>query len=266
MIAVGIPSDDQIDVMPATGRPLRRLVRYGASPAWSPDGMQLAYVGSDENYSPRLFVVGARDRRAHQLPVNFDVDFELGSDISWSPNGRRLAFDGGPRGENHIYVINANGRRLRRLTTGHKDTTPAWSPDGKTIAFVRRDSEPKIYVMHADGSQQRKLAAGDSPAWSPDGKTIAFDRGGGAYGLQAGSLYRMNPDGGDQRRLGTGASPAWSPDGKLLAYFCCSGYSNSTNGVYTVGVSGGKPRRLATYTAGPISISWQPRPRTRGAR
>jgi TolB protein len=258
LIAVGDPTGNEIDVMGAHGRRPRRLVRYGASPAWSPDGKRLAYVGSDANFNPRLYVTNADGRDKRRLPVDFDADYQAGSDVSWSPDGRKIAFDGGPGGEDHIYELNAEGGGLRQLTRAHEDTSPAWSPDGKKIAFVRGISSFDIYVMKADGSEQRKLAAGDSPTWSPNGATIAFDRGGGAYSGESGGLYAMNADGSNQHRLGNGTSPAWSPDGKLIAFFCCSGYATSGNGIYVVDAAGGRLRRLARFTAGPVSLSWQP--------
>ena len=88
-----------------------------------------------------------------------------------------------------IFVINTDGSGLRQLTdlgsTGNV-YTPAWAPDGRTIAFVRTSfASPgnpvpagKIWVMNADGSAQRRVADrppdDHSPAWSPDGTRIVF--------------------------------------------------------------------------------------------
>ena len=100
---------------------------------------------------------------------------------------------------------------------------PAWSPDGRKIAFdgTTRDGKSEIYVINADGSGKRRLTrtAGQEfgPAWSPDGRKIAFSRG--PNGHQ--QVYVMNADGSGQRRLThlpahNIASPlAWLPDGKI---------------------------------------------------
>ena len=96
-----------------------------------------------------------------------------------SPTGR-IAFNSYRDGNSEIYVINADGSGLQRLTSNDdKDTCPAWSPDGTMIAFVSdRDRNHEIYVMRADGSDQRRLT--DTPGsefhpdWSPDGAYIAF--------------------------------------------------------------------------------------------
>src|SRR2546428_1672741 len=97
------------------------------------------------------------------------------------------------------------------------DTTPTWSPTGDLIAFVStREVKPEVYVMNADGSDQRQLTSSplgmgsSAPAWSPGGWHIAFVTG--AIGVSQISI--MNADGTGQRRLVSGGwnmRPAWSP-------------------------------------------------------
>ena len=102
-----------------------------------------------------------------------------------------------------IYVMNADGSGTRRLTHNARyNAEPAWSPDGRKIAFrSTRNGNRDIYVMNADGSGKRNLtrnpAQDGSPSWSPDGRRIAFisDRDGR---LEA---HVMNADGSGQRSL-----------------------------------------------------------------
>jgi Tol biopolymer transport system component len=101
--------------------------------------------------------------------------------------------------------VKADGSGLRNLTpkpVGAAYADPAWSPDGRKIAFVSdRDGNSEIYVMNANGSGQRSLTRNPAydadPAWSPDGRKIAFvSNRDGNYGV-----YVMNADGSGQRRL-----------------------------------------------------------------
>ena len=126
----------------------------------------------------------------------------------------------------YIHIINTNGSEPIRLAEGG---TPAWSPDGTTIAFwSNREGQPDIYVMDADGMNPTNLTRDphdeDRPSWSPDGSKIAF----GALLLPRGEkslsdIFVMDADGGNRINLtqnpeAVNQFPAWSPDGSRIAY------------------------------------------------
>ena len=140
-----------------------------------------------------------------------------------------------------IYLMNPDGKQIRRLTEQLKsDFEPAWSPDGKQIAFVSyQDLEqvPKgeihrgeIYVMNPDGTNPINLTQSPERAdfissWSPDGKQIAFTSDEGFKQEGGGSrrnIWVMDADGGNPRNLTNhGAKdrmPDWSPDGMQIAF------------------------------------------------
>ena len=126
--------------------------------------------------------------------------------------------------------MHADGSHIRRLTThAGEDEDPAWSPDGRRIAFARRTSTTGIglAVMNADGSHVRILVADGldssltfnvSPTWSPNGVQIAFIRNGGP-----GRLWLVNVDGTNVHPLiatdeNDETDPAWSPDGSRIIF------------------------------------------------
>ena len=147
---------------------------------------------------------------------------------AWSPDGNRIAFESTVDGRRTIWVMQADGQGLRRLTelTGAAvETAPAWSPRGDRIAYASdRDGNSEIYVVGADGTGSRRLtdnpATDGVPSWSPDGNRIAFvsDRDG-----QPGVWAMAAADGSAPSRLvaGTadpGSKPSWSPDGRSIAF------------------------------------------------
>ncbi len=179
----------------------------------------------------------------YALPIGGGTAKELTTPLqeashpNWSPHGDRIAIQSYMGGTFHVWTMKPDGTDLKQLTFGHgDDREPAFSPDGKTIAFSSdRAFEGSYDIWTVDVATgkltQRTSAAADEyePAWSPDGKEIAFVSGAGTAGTTieaidaAGSQHTLASLKGKEGRL---EAPSWSPDGKTLAYveFAGKGY------------------------------------------
>ena len=142
------------------GTGLRRLVRgkspEGDSPAWSPDGRRVSFMGGLE--SDNLYVVGVDGTQLRTVTTASDTN-------EWSPTGRHIMFERGylEREPNALWLVTPDGRSEARL--GLRTTDPDWSPTGRQIAFIRRN---KIHVMNADGTSVRVVTAGGPAAGGLD--------------------------------------------------------------------------------------------------
>lgn len=188
------------------------------SPAWSPDGNQLAYV-SFESRKPVVYVhsVSTGKRR---LIANFKGS---NSAPAWSPDGKTLAVTLSRDGGSQLFLLNTTGGEPRRLIqSGSIDTEPVFSPDGQNIYFVSdRGGSPQIYKVSVNGQGVERVtftgAYNISPAISADGRWMAYiSRVGGAFKLHLMSMA----DGSVKAIADTTAdeSPSFSPNGKLLVY------------------------------------------------
>jgi Tol biopolymer transport system component len=242
----------------------------------------------------RLYVVQPNGRGLRAVVGARSPD----SEPSWSPDGRRIAFrrlvDPGAADERaQIFVVGVDGRGLRNLTGASCKSScvaneePAWSPDGKRIAFVRTTGQPPparprsvgIFVMDADGSHVRQLTQRTgafrtedrAPSWSPDGKRIAFMSANATYRpAGASTIYVINADGTHAKAVralahgwpGAGA-PSWSPDGKRLLYSTYCWFGNCGQPpvgaqLYTVGLDGKSPRQLTRMSGNSLAPHWSP--------
>jgi Tol biopolymer transport system component len=112
--------------------------------------------------------------------------------------------------------MNADGTRKRQLTRGSGDMYPAWSPNGKTIAFQTRRGltnirQKTVFTMTPAGKRLRRLAKClcDHPAWSPDGKQVAVEHYSGGIGLV--SVRERRTARLIARGVGEPGFPAWRP-------------------------------------------------------
>ena len=146
-----------------------------------------------------------------------------GTGPSFPARGERIAFQRAAGGSDYnILLIDPDRSNIRNLTgaLGGRNIHPAWSPDGRSIAFVSDRAPAGLYVMNADGSGLRDLSNGGAggvyPTWAPDGRRLAFSssRGGGS------DIWVVGADGTNpvQITFFGAEAPAWSPDGRWIAY------------------------------------------------
>jgi Tol biopolymer transport system component/predicted Ser/Thr protein kinase len=204
--------------------------------------------------------------------------------VAFSPDGRQVAYvwTGEKNMDFDLYVKIIGAGEPLRLTNGQgRVMSPAWSPDGRYIAFLRGTGEGKgFYLIPALGGAERKLAdvygltglsAGVTPMpqavdWSPDGKTLAVvDK---TSENEPWSIFLISVETGERRRLTQPPAGytgdifvSFSPDGSRLALARLHGFTGGSvvappGDIYTVSVAGGEPVRITSDEAGVYGVAW----------
>ena len=279
-IAVGDPSasDTEIFSMNPNGTGLTQLTANDTqdfNPAWSPDGTEIVFESRRDDPNGEIYKMAANGFNQRRLTNNAADDF----DPAWSPGGTKIAFVSSRSGNDNVYTMNAvdnnndgNGDNLKRLTKNlENDLAPAWSPNGKKIAFTSfRAGNYEIYTMkpQPEGKTNRPVnlsrnptAHDESPNWSPDGTHIVFTS---SRGISSDfEIYSMTVSGAELNPLtentANDLSPAWSPDGTQIAFHSDRDVDGE---IYTMNANGsGQTRR--TITGAPAhenNPDWQPGP------
>lgn len=189
------------------------------SPAWSPDGNQLAYV-TFENGKSEVFVQQLQSGQ-RQSVASFDG---INSAPAWSPDGRKLALTLSRNGNPEVYVLELSSGELMRVTNNAQaiDTEAVWSPDGDNIFFTSdRGGQPQIYRVPANGGRAERVTFegnyNASPDISPDGRklTMVHAVSGRFYiavqDLKTGALQVLTES-------GRAESPSFAPNGQMILY------------------------------------------------
>ena len=216
-------------------------------PAVSPDGQKIVFLSDRSGYDD-LYLMSALDGKIlrrlvkGQRSQDFESFHSLRSAISWSPDGKHVAFVSKRKDRDVINIVEAqSGKRSKRISPNFDSIFyPAFSPDGRALAFVgANDGRPGVFVLNLDDEDIEAVTMGaleySGPAWSPDGKSVAFsciapgkldsldiftrmgplnrpDRDVYLARIEDGSLERVTSCSSED------VSPVWAPDGNKMLF------------------------------------------------
>ena len=257
----------ELYTMFADGSNERRILRLDnpvsqvIGPVWSSDGGWIVFS---------LLEAGSNDAQIFRIRPNGDDMRQLteGTGLhmarSWSPDSQSIAYHDG----RNVFIMRADGDEAVQLTRDGINQNPAWSPDGKWIAFLRQrpgiQSNFNVHRMRTDGSDLRMLTPANftdfDPAWSPDGGWIVFGSDLGSNFRDG--YFRLRPDDTEMIGLGNDFSQRistshvnWSSSGEWAVYEARPGGNLD---IYRTRVDGSEVLRLTEHRAEDLFPAWSP--------
>ncbi len=184
-----------------------------AAPAWAPNHRKLYFtsyrLGNPDIYSQDL------DTGERRIVARYSG---LNTSAAVSPDGSHLAMILSKSGSCDVWVSDAAGGNLKKLTSTHEDeSSPCWSPDSKTLCFTSRQTHrAALYKMPASGGTMQRISTEGAinctePDWSPDGKYIAFTSLAGGFRI---FVYEVAT--GKTTLIADGEDPTWAPNSRTL--------------------------------------------------
>ncbi len=233
------------------------------TPRWSPDATRIAFT-CYEPYGRSE----AAEICIYSMAVNHLIAFPrypgTNSSPAWSPDGSQIAFMASLAGYPEIYVSDASGAHMHRITfAAGVSTSPAWNPKtGAQIAFISdRDGTLALYMANSDGTNVQKIPLPDmayvaDPSWSPNGQLLAFSwrRPEGNYDIYvmdivSHQLVQLTANEARNER------PSWAPDGRHLVF---ESTRTGTRQVWSMLADGSEPHQL-TFEGQNESPNWSQR-------
>lgn len=185
-----------------------------AAPAWGP-GRKMLYYTSYRSRYPDIYShdlqSGERKAIARYPGLN--------TSAAVSPDGSKVAMILSKGGNPDLYVANADGTGLVQLTkTREGESSPCWSPDGRTICYSSREGRWALYTIPASGGSPTRLRTDGAPNptepdWSPDGKTIVF-----TSQMRDFQICTVPATGGEARVIAAGEDPSWGPNSRTVVF------------------------------------------------
>lgn len=207
---------------------------------------------------------------------------------AWSPDGSQIAFSSNRSGNYDIYIMNSNGSNLRQLTSdplaslyfvpgNADDYAPAWSPDGKRIAFVSGNNklstsfvDTDIFIMDKDGQNIVRWkgslpnSADNYPNWSPDGCCIVFSSSPfpDVTGTGAADIFMASANSDNEAKItnltmleAINSDPSWSPDGNRIVF---ASFKDESWHIYAMNKNGSDFVQLTNGLDSEYSPAWSP--------
>src|SRR5215470_12183562 len=228
------------------------------SPAFSPDGKQVAFVRVVSAVVGEVYLVSAEGGEGKRLTF----DRAGASNMAWTPNGREIVFSSRRDGKSRLFRIPVEGGAAEWLAaTGNDANNPTFSRDGNRLAWRQNKVDADIFRLAVKAETSAPLAnlivstaLETSPRYSPDGKRVVF------VSNRSGSdeIWVCGSEGENPVRLTSfrgplAGSPSWSPDGKQIVF---DSRPDGNADLYVVSAEGGQPRRLTMDPAEDIVPSW----------